>query len=95
MKGKIQNFTGFDSPYEVPEKPEIVVQTRDGEAEEAARGLLDVLRGACYHLIRSQRPLAFSAPAVAAACRSASAHPRNSSGEGSPTVAVRKRSVLA
>jgi bifunctional enzyme CysN/CysC len=47
MKGKIQNFTGIDSPYEVPENPEIVVHTRDGEAEDAARRILDILRDRC------------------------------------------------
>ena len=26
-KGEIPNFTGIDSPYEVPENPEIIVKT--------------------------------------------------------------------
>jgi bifunctional enzyme CysN/CysC len=42
-EGKIKNFTGIDSPYEAPENPEIVVNTADGTAEEAARRILDQL----------------------------------------------------
>jgi len=42
--GQIKNFTGIDSPYEPPEAPEIVVNTRDATAEEAARQILDMLR---------------------------------------------------
>ena len=42
-EGKIKNFTGIDSPYEAPEKPEVVVNTADGTAEEAARRVLDAL----------------------------------------------------
>ena len=42
--GQIKNFTGIDSPYEPPEAAEIVVQTRDASAEEAARQILDMLR---------------------------------------------------
>jgi bifunctional enzyme CysN/CysC len=42
--GQIKNFTGIDSPYEPPEAPEIVVDTRNSTAEEAARQILDVLR---------------------------------------------------
>ncbi|WP_304073511.1 sulfate adenylyltransferase subunit CysN [Maricaulis maris] len=34
--GEIKNFTGFDSPYEVPEAPELHIQTADLSAEEAA-----------------------------------------------------------
>ncbi len=43
-EGKIKNFTGIDSPYEVPENPEIVVNTHGGSAEDAARRILLVLR---------------------------------------------------
>ena len=42
-EGKIKNFTGIDSPYEAPENPEVVVNTADGTAEEAARRVLDAL----------------------------------------------------
>ena len=34
--GQLKNFTGIDSPYEVPEAPEIVVNTVSLTAEEAA-----------------------------------------------------------
>jgi bifunctional enzyme CysN/CysC len=43
-EGKIKNFTGIDSPYETPEKPEVIVNTGDGTAEEAARRVLEALR---------------------------------------------------
>ena len=35
-RGEIANFTGISSPYEVPEAPEIVVNTHTQTAEEAA-----------------------------------------------------------
>ena len=34
--GEIKNFTGIDSPYEVPENAEIVIDTMAMSAEEAA-----------------------------------------------------------
>ena len=34
--GEIKNFTGIDSPYEVPENPEIHLHMRDLSAEDAA-----------------------------------------------------------
>jgi bifunctional enzyme CysN/CysC len=43
-EGKIKNFTGIDSPYEPPEHPEVVVNTSEGTAEEAARRILETLR---------------------------------------------------
>ena len=42
-EGKIKNFTGIDSPYEPPESPEIVVNSR-GSAEQAAREIVERLR---------------------------------------------------
>ncbi|HXS26535.1 MAG TPA: adenylyl-sulfate kinase, partial [Steroidobacteraceae bacterium] len=42
--GKIKNFTGIDSPYEVPEQAELVISTHDLSAEEAARRVLCELR---------------------------------------------------
>jgi bifunctional enzyme CysN/CysC len=42
-QGKIKNFTGIDSPYETPENPEVIVNTTDGTAEEAARRVLEAL----------------------------------------------------
>jgi bifunctional enzyme CysN/CysC len=44
MEGKIKNFTGIDSPYEIPENAEIVVDPRQGTAEEAARRIVEALR---------------------------------------------------
>jgi bifunctional enzyme CysN/CysC len=43
-EGKIKNFTGIDSPYEAPESPEIVIDTRSLSAEGAAQHILEVLR---------------------------------------------------
>jgi bifunctional enzyme CysN/CysC len=40
-EGKLKNFTGIDSPYEAPEKPEIRVNTVDMTPEEAARYIID------------------------------------------------------
>jgi bifunctional enzyme CysN/CysC len=54
-RGELRNFTGIDSPYEVPQDPELRVDTVGRTAEEAAdlvvatmaaRGLLDPERGA-------------------------------------------------
>jgi bifunctional enzyme CysN/CysC len=42
-EGKIKNFTGIDSPYEVPESAEIVIDSRQGNAETAAVHVLRVL----------------------------------------------------
>lgn len=42
--GEIKNFTGFDSPYEVPESPELHIQTEDLGAEEAADKVIAELR---------------------------------------------------
>jgi bifunctional enzyme CysN/CysC len=43
-EGKIKNFTGIDSPYEPPENAEVVVNTGECTAEEAARRVLEALR---------------------------------------------------
>src|SRR5205823_7111401 len=42
--GQIKNFTVIDSPYELPEHTELVVDTRDTAAEDSARGILKELR---------------------------------------------------
>jgi bifunctional enzyme CysN/CysC len=42
-EGKIKNFTGIDSPYEVPEAAEIVVDSRRGDAESAAQRIIEEL----------------------------------------------------
>ena len=42
-EGKIQNFTGISSPYEAPEKPEIVVDTENREVDDCVDSLLAAL----------------------------------------------------
>ncbi len=42
--GEIKNFTGFDSPYEAPEAPEIRVDTTSISAEEAAEQVIAKLK---------------------------------------------------
>ncbi len=42
--GKIKNFTGIDSPYEVPEQAELVISTSELSAESAAKRVLSELR---------------------------------------------------
>ncbi|MGA0540665.1 sulfate adenylyltransferase subunit CysN [Neotabrizicola sp. VNH66] len=41
--GALKNFTGIDSPYEAPEEPEMVVNTVDLTAEEAADRIVAAL----------------------------------------------------
>ncbi len=43
-RGELKNFTGIDSPYEAPEKPEIKIDTGKNSAEEAADIVIDELR---------------------------------------------------
>jgi bifunctional enzyme CysN/CysC len=43
-RGEIKNFTGLDSPYEVPEAPEIALLTAAITPEEAAERVIAVLR---------------------------------------------------
>ena len=42
--GKLKNFTGIDSPYEQPLKPEIIVDTVELSADEAAEKIVDFLK---------------------------------------------------
>ncbi len=45
-EGKLKNFTGIDSPYEAPEKPDIVVNTVEMTPAEAAEHIVRrVIRG--------------------------------------------------
>ncbi|WP_046868953.1 sulfate adenylyltransferase subunit CysN [Microvirga massiliensis] len=44
--GLIKNFTGFDSPYEPPENPELHLDTTSADAEMSARRVVDHLRQA-------------------------------------------------
>lgn len=41
--GLIRNFTGIDSPYEAPERPEIVIDTQQLDAAGAAKRILAAL----------------------------------------------------
>jgi bifunctional enzyme CysN/CysC len=43
-RGELANFTGIDSPYEVPENPEIHIDTSDTSPEQAADRIIDHLR---------------------------------------------------
>jgi len=42
-RGELKNFTGIDSPYEPPESPEIIVNTAQISAEEAADKVISEL----------------------------------------------------
>ena len=44
--GQLKNFTGIDSPYEPPEKPEIVIDTTAMSAEAAAAEIIRQLNDA-------------------------------------------------
>jgi bifunctional enzyme CysN/CysC len=41
--GELKNFTGIDSPYEVPEAPEIRIDTTQVSAEQAADLIVEEL----------------------------------------------------
>jgi bifunctional enzyme CysN/CysC len=41
--GQLKNFTGIDSPYEAPEKPEIRIDSTQTSAEEAADMIIELL----------------------------------------------------
>jgi bifunctional enzyme CysN/CysC len=43
-RGELSNFTGIDSPYEAPESPELVVNTVECSAEEAADAVIALLQ---------------------------------------------------
>ena len=43
-RGELSNFTGIDSPYEAPEKPEIMLDTSAMSAEQAAERVVAELR---------------------------------------------------
>lgn len=46
--GKLKNFTGIDDPYEVPESPELVVDTRECSPDEAAQRVILKLESLGY-----------------------------------------------
>jgi bifunctional enzyme CysN/CysC len=43
-RGELSNFTGIDSPYEPPESPELVVNTVECSADEAAETVIALLQ---------------------------------------------------
>lgn len=43
--GELKNFTGIDSPYEAPENADIVVNTTEATAEQAAVKIIEALLG--------------------------------------------------
>ncbi len=47
-QGEIKHFTGIDSPYEAPEKPEVVVKTAELNIEECADSVLAYLKANGY-----------------------------------------------
>ena len=42
--GEIKNYTGIDSPYEVPDNPELVVNTDSESLEESVSKVIDFLK---------------------------------------------------
>ncbi|WP_417316872.1 sulfate adenylyltransferase subunit CysN [Emcibacter sp.] len=46
--GEIKNFTGFDSPYEEPDDPELAIDTTDLEPEKAADRIIEYLEEKGY-----------------------------------------------
>jgi bifunctional enzyme CysN/CysC len=46
--GKIKNFTGIDSPYEIPEQAELTIHTAQAEPERHAQVIVDYLRDKGY-----------------------------------------------
>ena len=46
MDGEIKNFTGLDSPYELPDRAEITLKTVGIEPAELAVEVVDYLRNA-------------------------------------------------
>lgn len=47
-QGEIKHFTGIDSPYELPEAPEVVVKTSELTIEECANVVVDYLKANQY-----------------------------------------------
>lgn len=47
-QGKIPNFTGIDSPYEMPESPEIHIETSKSHVNASAAAVIEYLRSGKY-----------------------------------------------
>ena len=43
-EGIIKNFTGIDSPYEIPKKPDLILNTDDQTLEESVKAVLGFLK---------------------------------------------------
>jgi bifunctional enzyme CysN/CysC len=43
-RGELSNFTGIDSPYEAPQSPDLVVNTVECSADEAADAVIALLQ---------------------------------------------------
>ena len=41
--GEIKNYTGIDSPYEAPDKPELIIDTENESLEESVAKVIDFL----------------------------------------------------
>jgi bifunctional enzyme CysN/CysC len=46
--GAIKNFTGIDSPYEPPQRADLIIRTEDGSPEAHAQAIVDALRAQGY-----------------------------------------------
>jgi len=44
--GEIRGLTGIDAPYEIPERPEIIVDTLDSDVKASGERILEILREA-------------------------------------------------
>jgi adenylylsulfate kinase len=42
--GEIKNYTGIDSPYEAPDNPELIIDTRNESLEESTAKVVDFLK---------------------------------------------------
>jgi bifunctional enzyme CysN/CysC len=56
--GELKNFTGIDSPYEIPENAEITIRTTDMTAEQAAAHIISELDKAGVIAYAYNNPLA-------------------------------------
>ena len=43
--GEIKNFTGIDSPYEVPENPNLIVNTERESVDESVKKIFNAIKG--------------------------------------------------
>lgn len=48
--GQLKNFTGIDSPYEIPESPALTITTTDESAEQSVERVLSLLKNTSLFL---------------------------------------------